>query len=401
MSAAALPAAPPAELEELLAPIAPEAPAGESLRYDPIQDRIRELRREDDPTLPQGVWKHELKKADWHGVVRETSEALRTRTKDLQMAAWLTEAWVHLDGLAGLIRGLDLVAALCERYWETVHPRPDELDEETGSEEPGTEGDAATDLTFRVAPLGWLSRAVPEALLRLPLSRPRGEESEVCTWGDWKHALYVENLGATRPEAAAELGGVSREGSLASVGLTESGFYGRLAAEADGSIAALARLATVLDERCGDAAPSFGAAREALESIGRLARRIASERGETVAEAGAAGDPPAPEPAAAEEEAASEEPGEAGASGTASDGGPGASPTLPCTITSRAEAYRALGQAAEFLLQVEPHSPVPYLVKRAVRWGGLSLSELFDELFDIADPKSVYRLLGIRGAEEE
>lgn len=72
----------------------------------------------------------------------------------------------------------------------------------------------------------------------------------------------------------------------------------------------------------------------------------------------------------------------------------------PCRITTRAEAYRALDQAAELLLRIEPHSPVPYLVKRSVRWGSLSLSELYAELFQIADPAVVFRLLGIQKETE-
>lgn len=386
---AVAPALPTGGIEELLAPVSAEAPAGESLRYDAVQDRIRELRREDDPTLPQGVWKRELKKADWRGVASEASQALRTRSKDLQLAGWLTEAWIHLDGLAGLARGLDLVDGLCERYWDTLHPLPDEPEEGAG----GAGAEAGLDLSYRVAPLGWLATAIPDALLRLPLSRPRGEGSEVCTWGDWKHALYAENLSATRPDAAAELDGVSREGFLASVGLTEGVFYRRLAADAEAALAALGRLVATLEARCGSAAPGFGASRETIEGIARLARRIASERGEPVPPAGTA------EPA----EGGSAEGGEAPGGGgepAADRGEPGAAPSSPCTIASRAEAYRVLEQAAEFLLREEPHSPVPYLVKRAVHWGGLSLSELYEELFSIADPKSVFRLLGIRGGEE-
>lgn len=91
---------------------------------------------------------------------------------------------------------------------------------------------------------------------------------------------------------------------------------------------------------------------------------------------------------------------------TTADGGEAAAgepagTALPVAITTRAEAYRALDQAAELLLRVEPHSPVPYLVKRAVRWGSLSLSELYGELFQIADPTVVFRLLGIQRREGE
>lgn len=379
-------------LEELLAPIAGDDPTGASLRYDVVHDEIRELRREDDPTLPQGVWRHELKRADWNGIARLTSEALRSRSKDLQMATWLAEAWVRLDGLAGLERGIELVTGLIERYGQDIHPRVE---------------DDADDPALRLAALGRLEGALPEALLWLPMTRPRGEEGEVRAWGDWKRALYLENLRANHPEAAAEAGGLSREGFLASAGLTPDGFYLPLAERTERCRTALGHLATLADERYGRDAPGFTVVREELEAIGRLARRLAADRGETAAaETPAAAEPlaaaPPTEIAAGEEDemtppnepaADPAAPAPGAASGTAAG-------ELPCRITTRAEAYRALDQAAELLLRIEPHSPVPYLVKRAVRWGHLSLSELYAELFQIADPNAVFKLLGIQKETE-
>src|SRR6185503_19324890 len=49
-------------------------------------------------------------------------------------------------------------------------------------------------------------------------------------------------------------------------------------------------------------------------------------------------------------------------------------------IRSRADAYRRLSEAADYLLRTEPHSPTPYLVKRAVEWGNMSLPELLQQI---------------------
>ena len=83
------------EVEDLLQPIAGENPAGESLRYEGTYDRIAEARREDDPKLSQGIYKSAHKRADWVTVSGVCIEALTTRTKDLQIAGWLLEAWLH------------------------------------------------------------------------------------------------------------------------------------------------------------------------------------------------------------------------------------------------------------------------------------------------------------------
>ena len=48
-------------------------------------------------------------------------------------------------------------------------------------------------------------------------------------------------------------------------------------------------------------------------------------------------------------------------------------------IASRDEAYRRLREVAEFLRKTEPHSPVPPLLDRAVRWGNMSFEKLFDK----------------------
>lgn len=47
---------------------------------------------------------------------------------------------------------------------------------------------------------------------------------------------------------------------------------------------------------------------------------------------------------------------------------------------SRDEAYRLLAIVADYLMRYEPHSPVPYMLKRALDWGGKPLPELLAEL---------------------
>ncbi len=47
---------------------------------------------------------------------------------------------------------------------------------------------------------------------------------------------------------------------------------------------------------------------------------------------------------------------------------------------SRADAYRQLAAAADLLQRLEPHSPIPYLVKRAVELGALPFPQLMKAL---------------------
>src|SRR4051812_44246097 len=124
--------------DEVLKPIPGENPGGQNLRYAPVYDKIKEARREDD-ALNQGAWQYERKVADTALVITLTEEALATQSKDLQLAAWLTEALLKKNGFGGFQEGLQICAGLVATFWEHLYP---ELDEE--------------DPELRAAPLEWV-----------------------------------------------------------------------------------------------------------------------------------------------------------------------------------------------------------------------------------------------------
>ncbi len=72
----------PADVANLLAPIPGDRPTGISLRFEGTYDLVRDARREDDPNLPQGVWRAERKQARWPEVDTVCRAALE-RSKDL------------------------------------------------------------------------------------------------------------------------------------------------------------------------------------------------------------------------------------------------------------------------------------------------------------------------------
>lgn len=84
-------------LDDFLKNISSDNPTGPSLRYDPIYDDIRSARKEDDPRLSMGIWKTDIKHAQWNTVEALCTKALITQSKDLQIAAWLIESWISLD----------------------------------------------------------------------------------------------------------------------------------------------------------------------------------------------------------------------------------------------------------------------------------------------------------------
>lgn len=341
-------------IDPLLAPISEEAPSGVWLRFEPVYDEIKRLREEEDAGLPQGVWQREVKRADWPAVATLCADVLAGTSKDLQVAAWLAEAWIHQHGFPGLERGARLLAGLCRGFWPDLYP--------------SLEGE---DMEARLAPLAWAADRLQLPLKRVPVTAPAGEDATSYSWKDWEAGLYLANLARLDAAAAAkeqERGMVPQTKFLVSVSLTPVHWFSKIVLETAGALAGLDELDAALAEKCGPAAPSFTSLRGPLAAIRAFAVKVLEERGETA-------------PSATPEDSVMDE------TPTASAG----------AISSRAEAYHRLNEAADFLLRTEPHSPVPYLVRRAVSWGNLSLAELLQELLQKnADLPTIYALLGIK-----
>lgn len=165
------------ELESLLQPISEYYPSGPPIRFDPIFTEIRLAREEDDPNLPLGVWERPLKRPDWGQIEARCKTTLSRHAKDLQIAAWLTEASTRRLGMEGLLPGLLLVHGLLAGYWETVHPQIDE------------DGDA----DLRVAPLQWMNASLSLTIRTMMplLGGPAGQLDKFCL-ADWERMTQGE-----------------------------------------------------------------------------------------------------------------------------------------------------------------------------------------------------------------
>ena len=87
--------------------------------------------------------------------LRLGTDALETRTKDLQIAAYVTEALGWVEGLDGLRQGFELLRALQDEFWTSVFPLYDQ------------DGD----LEQRVSPSWFIDESIPQVLhLGVPLT---------------------------------------------------------------------------------------------------------------------------------------------------------------------------------------------------------------------------------------
>jgi type VI secretion system protein ImpA len=110
----------PAHLVRLLAPVSATQPGGEDLEYS---SDFLQLSKAAQPKSEQqyGSTVIPSEPADWSEVAR-LAEQMMTRSKDLRIATLLAQAWTEQRGLVGFAEALQLVDALMQQYWETLHP---------------------------------------------------------------------------------------------------------------------------------------------------------------------------------------------------------------------------------------------------------------------------------------
>lgn len=357
------------DLSELLAPLEEGDGSGEDLRGDysatSVYQRLRDARsdaRADERARDSEEGGNMLVAEGWRIVRRLGAEALATRSKDFEVAVWLTEALVRLNGLAGLTLGTELLSGLLDAFWDSGFPQPDE---------DGVEA--------RAAPLGGLSGAeadgtIMQALRRTPLfRRPSGE-----------------TLSLYQYEAALETAGIADEArreQRLSVGVlpletieTEARFgrdtLSALIAQAGEARAAWQRFQDQLDARFGQEAPPSRRVADVLERLAEVAGRLGGQA-RTAGDASAEG-----ADASSHAESAPQSRPAGGAAGA---------------VAGREDALRQLDQIAAFFQRTEPHSFLAYTLADAVRRGRLSLPELLHEVLpDEAARNAMLTALGIR-----
>ena len=360
---------------DLLNPFTAGKPAGENLRYSPIYDKIKEARREDDDA-PQGDWKTERKVADWPQTVKLISDALATKTKDLQLTAWLAEAVLRSpkEGLASFKEVLDLTKALLENFWDTLYP---ELED----------GDAE----FRAAPLQWMGDRLESAVKRLPLTR------NGLDWFQYKESRAVgseesvadnDEKARVRQEAIAE-GKIPQEFFDKAFDESPKKFYVTLVETFDGTMESLDALGVVCDEKFGDVSPSFGTLKRVLEEVRQTAYILLQQKREKEPD-----EPVAAPPTESEPEPVYEEPVvQAAPSGAAAAPAPAKvkkAGALAAEPVDREDAVSRVVAAAKFLRHNEPNSPASFLMLRGLRWGELRNSDAtIDPLLLAAPPTEI------------
>jgi len=349
------------DFEALLASVPGDNPAGISLRFAVGEslkyaggdyDEITKLRpqKDNDAFVAGG------QAGQWPQIEKLASRKLRERSKDLTLASWLTEALVHQHGFAGMRDGLKLIHGLLDRYWDGVYPLADD-----------------GDLEVRVAPLqplfernaaAWL-KEVPLAKANIP--NDEGGEPIPASYNLW-HSIFT----ARSPDHIHLQGALEK-----ATADSPNDFFLRLKNDIDQAETELAALRDLMAEKFKDVAPGVTAVADSLRSCKGRVVSILTSRG--VVSGGTD-----------ETKGASGEADGSNHSASAGNSSGGA-------LRTREDAAQRLREVADFFRRTEPHSPVPYLIQRAISWSQMSFEQLLGELVkDDSSRQAINSTLGIR-----
>jgi len=329
--------------DDLLNPIPGDSPSGTNLRYAPVYDKIKEARRQEDDA-PQGEWQRERKVADYKLVIKLAGETLAMQSKDLQLAAWLTEAYLHQEGFAGLQQSLGLLHKLVENFWDTLYPEVED-----------------GDLELRSAPLEWVGTRLDDPVRKAPLTRggfSYYKFKESRSVGSEEDAAQSDQKREAREAAIAD-GKVTLEEFEKDSAGTSTAQYEAWVAAMDGSLESIDSLRTLCDEKFGNYAPSFTPLKTALEEVRNAANQILQKRLDQE------GRRPEPEEAEAELEAVEE----SGSGGTAAAPARKKKSVVGLEPQDLDDVTVRLAAVARFLRQQDASSPAAYLLLRGYRWG--------------------------------
>lgn len=326
--------------EALAAPVDPANPAGLPARATSVYRAIIEARQGDEDVQPRGVWQRQPKRSDWPHVSILAAGALRTQGKDLQLAAWLCESQVHEHGLGALAPCLLLAHTLCERYATALHPQLENDDTEA-----------------RANILRWLDQKLAPTLRQSPLFTM--EDDRAATWADCEQTAHaLDGQDTARATLAA----------MPTAILTE-----RITALEDAH-ATIALLQQKFDTAQSATAPCLNALADQVHAI------LTALHNERAARTPAPAQVPTEAPAERAETPATTTP---------------TNTPEPYHFRDRADAYACLAAAAAYLAHLEPHSPTPYLIKRAVEWGNMNTGALYQELFiRLGGQLSIFDMVG-------
>ena len=368
------------DTESLLAPVSDSEPCGSYLKldrsayrsirnaYNAAQSSFRQLVETPEASSDETLVENNT--ANWAELREVTQDALISKTKDLEILGWfITSQLFSQHPFANLAQSLWLLSGLAEQFWSDLNPKPPE-EKLKATDDEGKDREWAE---FRTRPLLQLigesndttSIYVPLQILSIVAD---------ITYGDYLSAEKNGTLNALKEQSRSSYSGADRETLM----------------HLSDAYMAIEKAERVLSEKCqqsGSAAVSFRFLKNNIEElikaihflVGELIRPWPLDEGYHPASQTSS----APEEVAQATKTPQAQTGSV-ANTTTSDNSQSSSAMAAAIsageIVNRDHAFKELRKIADYFRETEPHSPISFLLERAIRWGYLSLPELFEEM---------------------
>jgi len=378
-------------IEEFLTPISDQSPCGNYLKldrsvyrglrntYNAAQSSFRQLIETPDASADQLLLNKN--QTSWLLLRDTTQDALLKKTKDIEILGWNISSQLFTEQpFDNLAKALTILQVWVEQYWDDLHPKPPE--EKLKAE---TEQDKLREWTeFRTRPLLQLVGESPDSTaLYVPLQMQAiiGD----ITFGDYLKAELDGSLARLKEQANQQFSNTTMQVLQQLVSCYH----------------ALAQTEKLVAEKCSQAGvtlisfkfikANFKELISAIEflvgerfspwplnaDLGPISQPEPSQAPQAIAASQPMAKQPNTEPAPSHKEIGSM------ASNLQSDTGinaPAQTISNINGITNRDHAFQEIRKIAQYFEQTEPHSPVAFLLERAIRWGYLSLPELMQEM---------------------
>ncbi len=358
------------DIEGLVGPISEDNSVGDDIRqdssatsiYNQIKDARNAARAAERHSMFDGGSSEAIE--NWYKILELAPEILKHHAKDLEVASWYTEALIRRAGFQGLRDGFSVIHKLIDNYWDSIYPLPDEED----------------GIETRLAPLTGLNGEGAEGVLIAPIRNviiTEGGEPGPFSFWQYKQALDIQKIAddSTRAKKAAKIGYTLEDIEQAVAGSSQE-FFVNLCDDVAVSINEYKQISQALDNLCGtQEAPPTSNIINTLEDALSVVKHIARFKLPV--------------------ESSNEE--DIGEDGVVTQGQSGVVTVATGAIKSRADAFRHLNSISNFFRSTEPHSPISYILDKAVRWGEMDLNELMRELIPDSSSRDYYSsLTGVR-----
>ena len=358
-----------ANIGTLIAPIdGSHHGVGDDMMFDSRIDAIVAARQEDDPLLAQGNWVTELKVADWDFVKNQCAELLSHTSKDMKLALWYVDALSHTDHLAGISQGLSLLQALNDEYWLTMYPP---LDGEEDS------------MDIRAGLLSWFVKALTDDIKQLSLADTKTESY------DYNYYLTARDHDKQRQQ---------NPDSETSNQLTLSDYNYAIKNSSEAWQQALMSnlnkvteqwqdLTDQLNDLMGMDAPVFAPVTDLLVALTQHLRPLIPEYADTTNNMSPEGITDTMDSMSDSDSAMSANRGQSVSTKNISS--TSFNPESRDHQSNRQQALKLLAQIQEYFATNEPHSPVTFLLGRAIDWADMPLDQWLAHIIKNEDQLSM------------